>query len=78
MCADCRDRHIAAVRDFALTLRTCGEKLEAGLDQDGMTYIETMEAAEFVVANLFPVLMNCGPTFARNAAYERRRIVMSN
>lgn len=76
--AEYHEKHIDEVHEFALTLRVLGEKLESGLDQDDLTYIETMEAAETVIASLFPILLTGGPAFAQRAVLERRRIVMSN
>lgn len=78
MCADCRQRHLVEARDFALMLRVLGEKLESGIECDDLTYIETMEAAETVIASLFPILLGGGPAFAQRAKLERRRITMSN
>lgn len=73
-----RARHIEEVADFALTLRLLGEKLEAGLDQDGLNYVETMEAAEVVVLSLLPLLVEAGPALAARAHHERLRISTSN
>lgn len=78
MCEQCRQNDVVEAADFALLLRTLGEKLEAAMECDRLSYIETMEEAEMVIAALFPVLMTAGPSFARRAAFERRRIVMSN
>lgn len=78
MCADCRKAHLEEIRDFALTLRLLGEKLESGLECDDLSYIEAMEVGQVVVAGLLPILISAGPAWHHKALRERRRIVMSN